>query len=353
MSSEAGDSRRLFLTFLHCLYEADRSDLQPCLTKYSAQISLIFYRLSVYNINVVFHSIVDIARLSHSNCTYLNIGYCELGDHKVESAVEILIKRASLNYQKYNQCISIALFMPANHLTHKSVRSLAKLITAEGIELKILDISYNLLTQQSSALETLKTLTEAMSSARGVFLHMLSMMFCGFTSRHAYHLVLLLRQNINHVCIGRNDFCESVPMLVAAVRETKKLNLCGTSVTDKELIQVGIILLSNTCLKELSIGFSFRDEPSQPKYLTPEAVCEFIKLITSRTSRSELSHLSIPECYMNAVESNEQVQIALKTFSLRRCYPLEIVKFQSFIKKSLYWMDQLKKIPDSLLYGNK
>ena len=57
------------------------------------------------------------------------------------------------------------------------------------------------------------------------------------------------------------------------------------------------------------------------------AVCKFIKLIASPTSRSELSFLSIPDCYMSAVENNEQVQIALKKFRLRRWYPLKIMKF--------------------------
>ena len=116
-------------------------------------------------------------------------------------------------------------------------------------------------------------------------------------------------------------------MLIAAARQTKCLDLCGTLVTDKEIIQVDRILQSNTCLKELRIGFGFFDEPFHQLYLTPEAVCKFIKLITSRTSRSELNLLTIADCYMNAVESNEQVQIALKNFSFRRCYPLEIIKF--------------------------
>ena len=84
--SEARDSRRLFLTFLHCLYEADRSDLQPCLTESSVDISFTLYRLSVYNINVVFYSIVDIARLCHPNEITLSIGICDLNDHQVESA---------------------------------------------------------------------------------------------------------------------------------------------------------------------------------------------------------------------------------------------------------------------------
>ena len=49
--SEAGDSRRLFLTFLHCLYEADRSDLlvkplpdfESSTDSHKIDISFLFY----------------------------------------------------------------------------------------------------------------------------------------------------------------------------------------------------------------------------------------------------------------------------------------------------------------------
>ena len=69
----------------------------------------------MYNINVVFHSLVDIARCCQID---LSIAYCELNDRKVESAVEILINRASLNYRKLNWCVSIGLQLTGNNLTH-------------------------------------------------------------------------------------------------------------------------------------------------------------------------------------------------------------------------------------------
>ena len=284
--------------------------------------------------------------------------YCELNDRKVESAVEILINRASLNYRKLKHCVSIGIQVCGNNLTHNSVKSLARLIAAEGINLNFLDISSNLLMRQSSTLEALKILTESISSARGYFLPVLIMGCCWFTSRHAYHLVLLLRQNIQILDIRENDLRECVPMLVAAAKQTKYLDLGGTFITDKELTQVGRILQSNTCLKKLCIGFGLYDEPFQTLFLSPEAVFEFIKLITSHTSQSKLSYLSIADCYMHAVDSNEQVQIALKKFSFRRCYPLEIGKFAVAHKAMTVSRNQFARvkqlsIPDSLLYGTK
>ena len=233
--SEAGDKRRLFLTYLHCLYEADRSDLlvKPEVessTNFDPQLNALFHSHSIgFQCTTSMLSsiqLVDIARLCAG--IDLSVGTCDLNDHKVESAVDILINRASLNYRQFNQCVSIGLQLSENNLTHNSVRSLARLIAAEGINLKFLDISRNLLTRQSSAIEALKILTESMSSARGFFLSDLFMGCCGFTSRHAYHLVLLLRQNITNLKISGNDLCECVPMLIAAVRQTEHLDICGT-----------------------------------------------------------------------------------------------------------------------------
>ena len=352
--SETRDSRRLFLTFLHCLYEANRDDLQP---EYLTDISFTFYRLSMYNINVIFHSIADIARLSRSNGVVLSIGMCDINDHKIESAVKILIKRASSNYRQFNQCVSIGLALYANNLTHIGVRSLAKLIVADGIRLTLLDISCNLVTRQSNRFEALKILIESMSSVRGFCLPLLSMYFCGLTSRHAYHLVLLLRHNIKYLDISENqNLSECIPMLIAAVRHTESLDVRDTSVTDKEIIQVGRILQSNTSLQKLSIGFGIFDEPFQARYLTPEAICECIKLITSHSSRSKLCLLSIADCYMKNIDSNDQVQRALTNFSLRRGHPLKILKFSIthpdiLIGRNFSNQVQQRSISDSLLRG--
>ena len=358
--SEARDSRRLFLAFLHCLYEANRSgDLQPSLT--SDTIAFTFYRLSTYDMNVIFHSIVDIARLRYPGLIFLSTGMCDINDHNIESAVETLINRASLNYRQFNQCVKLAIALPRNNLTHNGVRSLARLIAAEGIELIFLNVSDNLPTRASSAFKALQILTESMSSARGFSLHRLSMHFCGLTSRHAYHLVLLLNQNIECLNMTDNRLWDCVPMLVAAAKWAKRLELADTRLTNKTIIKVGEILQSNTCLKCLTVSFHW-DELFQSlieSMLTPEAVCKFITLIASPTSRSELSLLYIPDCYMEAIDRNEEVQIALTTFALRRWYPLKIEKF-SIMKSSRaslnisYW-EQVKNvsIPDSLLRGNK
>ena len=156
--SETHDSRRLFLTFLHCLYEADRNDLLPCLTESSTDISFIFYRLSMYDINVISHSLVDMARLCYPYEFSLFISACDLDDHKIESAVDIIINRARLNYQKYHQCVSFDIPLVANNLTHNGVKSLVRLINAEGIIVKSLDLAVNFLNHRSSLFEVLKIL---------------------------------------------------------------------------------------------------------------------------------------------------------------------------------------------------
>ena len=370
--SEARDSRRLFLAFLHCLREANRNDLHVklCRTEDTISIAFIWYRLSMNDINVIFHSILDMAKLYYPTRISLCLGVCDINDHKIESAVEILINRANTIYQQSGRCLPLGLALYSNNLTHKGVRFLAKLIGADGISLISLDISRNLLIQESadafeahlvaqpsSAFEALKTLIEAMSS-RSFFLPLLQMYCCGLTSRHAYHLILLLRQNIDFLEISENRLEECVPILVSAARRTSLLDLRGTFVVDKQLIQIGGILQSNTSLKQLSIGFGVYDEFYHQIYLKPAAICGCIELITASTSKSALSCLTIPDCYIEAVDSNDRVQNALRNFALRRGYPLLIVRF-SVIHGTFAvgrgFAERLHKlsVPDSLLRGEK
>ena len=374
--SVARDSRRLFLAFLHCLREANRNDLhvEPHQSKGLISIGFIWYRLSMNDINVIFHSILDIARLYHPHTQIsLCLGVCDINDHKIESAVEILIDRASAIHQQYGLCLPLGLAVYGNDLTQKGVRSLAKLIAAEGIKLTFLDISRNLLlnhhetdayeahlkAQPYSAFEALKVLIESMSS-NSFSLPILQMYCCGLTSRHAYHLILLLRQNINNVNISENRLEECVPFLVAAAtcRHSTFLDLRGTFVTDKQLVQVGGMLQSNTCLMQLSISYGIYDESYHQIFLSTSAVCGCIELIAALTSKSALSCLTIPDCYIKDVDSNARVQRALLNFAQRRGYPLVIKSFSEIhgtFALGRGFSKQLKKssVSDSLLRGDK
>ena len=125
-------------------------------------INCIFHSILVCDDKIVLHLLVSADVLE---CVSIN-------DHKIESAVEILINRANTIYLQSGMVFAmIGLALYSNNLTHKGVRFLAKLIGADGISLISLDISRNLLIQESadsfeahlvaqpsSAFEALKTL---------------------------------------------------------------------------------------------------------------------------------------------------------------------------------------------------
>ena len=354
--SEARDSRRLYLAYLHCLYEASRNDL---LAKSNApgpaSIAFIWYRLSVYDINVVFYFVLDIVQLYYPTRVAFCFGKCSITDHGIESAVAVLINHANMvHWSTQNRHMSFDLALYANELTHHGVGSLMTLISTGNINLSFLDISRNLITQKSSGFVALKTLIETLSPNK---IDKLRLYCCGFTSRHAYHLILLIGQVKEYLNISENPLRECVPFLVLATGQLQMMDLRGTQILSQNLLEVGRMLQSNTCLKLLSIGYRLFDEDAPTSDITPEIVCKFIELITATNSRSVLSTLSIADCYMKAVRSR-RVQDALLMFALRRfCHPLNVVPFSvahnSFaVGRGFREQIFTSSVPDSLLFGN-
>ena len=350
--SEARDSRRLYLAYLHCLYEAERNNLLAKPNKPS-NIAFIWYRLSVYDINTIFCFLLDIVKLCHPAYITFTFGFGSINDHGIELAVPILINKANISCQSYRD-MPFGLQLFGCNLTHSGVSSLAKLISANRINLNFLDISYNLRTPTSSGFVALKVLTETLSSCDSHVLN-LYMYGCGFTSRHAYHLMLLTGSNhgMEMLNISENLLKESVPYLMMSAKQLQVIDFRGTQVIENDLLKLGEVLQSNTCLQQLSIGYGLFDEFTN-MFLEPKAVCKFIKLIAHPESKSALRWLSIADCYMNAVTS---VQGSLSTFALRRGYPLEIVPFSvvhSQFSMGRKFADQLtsSSVSDSLLFGN-
>ena len=136
----------------------------------------------------------------------------------------------------------------------------------------------------------LKILTEAISS-RGPRSIRVKLCSCGFTSRHAYHLILFCNQNIQCLNLANNFLGECVPFLLSALRKTEILELGGTMVKSEHLLTIGEVLQSNTCLIRLHISFGIPDiikEEWQKIFLQPLAFCKLIELITAPNSKSKL-----------------------------------------------------------------
>ena len=87
------DPRRLFLTYLHCLYEAKCRTIVFQSRLSVVDIAFCYYRLSVHDLNVIWYFMLDMARSVFPNLVSFNFTACLLNDHGIESAVATLTKR--------------------------------------------------------------------------------------------------------------------------------------------------------------------------------------------------------------------------------------------------------------------
>ena len=98
--------------------------------------------------------------------------------------------------------------------THRGVKAIANLITMNSIPLVNLMI-------ECGDFSSLKTLIEAFSSLTAVNCHVLGIPSSRLTSRHVYHLILLLTQAryLKELAISGNPgLHEAVPLLLSAAR---------------------------------------------------------------------------------------------------------------------------------------
>ena len=248
-----------------------------------------------------------------------------------------------------------------NQFTHHGVKCLARLVSADEINLYFLDISHNLVNDLNFRYASrntpvcnwfmgLKVLTEAISS-RGPRFIRVKLSSCGFTPRHAYHLILFCNQNIQLLNLANNFLGECVPFLLSALRTTKLLELGGTMVKSEDLVTVGEVLQSNTCLCRLNISYGMPDlkEKYQKFFIQPLAFCKLFQLITAPESKSELLVFLVPDCYMKDVDACWEVQIGFKSFASRRGYPLNLVR-ESLLSRRLFMsMDSANQLMKSSL----
>ena len=311
------DPRRLFLAYLHCLYEADRQDLlvkppiaQPIiLTKYGiVHIAFNLYKLSVHDLNVIFFFVLDLGINFFSSELTFNFDTCSVDDHGIETAVATLTHRAH-TYHHFSKPCNICLAMPDNDFTHRGVGAIVSVCYLFNELL----LAGNLHSPSSNVFIALKLLTEALSSGSAPSLNTLSLLSWKLTSRHAYHLLLLITQcrNLENIKIGYNQLRESVPLLVSAAKNLRVLDISASGIGDTELLQVGLILQSNTNLKMLYI-YSRSDDDKEP--ISFETVSRFIQRIVALSSQSHLKYLFIHDCHMEHLRYDMNVQNGVNTF---------------------------------------
>ena len=344
------DRRRLFLSYLHCLYEANKSILvglhNSAPSSQLIVVNFFHYRLSVHDLNVIFYYILDIAiKSSTNNChVAFQFGDCSIGDHAIQSAVTTLGKQA----ERLNQPASFGFALDDMFYTHEGVRTMTKLITMKNVILIKLVLRRYLAPLNIVSL-MLRTLTEVLSSPNSSKLTSLGLFDSNLTAGlHVYYLILLMTQAryLEDLDISLNiGLQHHIPLLVTAARNLKTLHISDI-LADKHLLAVGQVLQSlNTRLETLNIC-SARYKPMY----SIESVVKFIELITAPTSRSNLKVLVV-DFKHEEITLNKKVRRALQNSALRG-FPLTILQsnerhlnFQNFVMS--------QTLPKSLVFGRK
>ena len=338
LRTSSSDPRRLFLTYLHCLYEAKHNKIF-CQFVSKDFVSFEFYRLSVHDLNVIWYFMLEMIEKCHPEVLKVNFFKCEINDRGIESAVTTFINQAN-TLMCSKGCFKLCLCDAG--ITYNGVRSLTKLMRTKNVSLiefqlqsKIDFITLNLLI---GAVPT-STITTLRLSSNGSPL----------TSRHTYHLVLLVYQarHLQKLDLSDNSMLtESVPLLLMAARNVEEL-VFKTMLRDQQLQEIGPILQSNTSLQILNIENS---HPYKHCFYSFESLCEFIKVITAPESRSQLRILNTE--YLEDIYANKELMTTVNKFGKRRGYPLIFTILDPQRERMIVrGLINLQSLPESLVTG--
>ena len=336
LCTASSDPRRLFLTYLHCLYEAKHNKILCQFDSKDYVVCLGFYRLSIHDLNVIWYFMLDMIEKCHPEVLIVAFYMCEINDHGIESAVTTFINQANtLNCSK--GCFR--LHFNDFGITYKGVGSLTKLMRTKNVSL----IDFRLISKIVDFI-TLNLLIGAVPTSNITSLGL----FLPLTSRHIYHLVLLIYQAryLQKLCLSVHSMlAESVPLLLMAARNVEQLLLF--TLRDQHLEEIGPMLQSNTSLKDLNIS-------NRPLYkhcmYSFESLCEFIKVITAPESRSQLRIL-VTE-YAQDIYANKELMTTVNKFGQRRGYPLIFSNNdQQAERRVVMDLKNLLSLPESLVTG--
>ena len=247
-----GDPRRQFLTYLHCLYEANIPNVlvEPKKSKkgeYSI-VDVYFYscQLTIHDLNVIAYYILSITRTSTDlTCTKLLFSKCFIDDHGYEAFVATITEQAqSCSSPRSNSkgCLELDTGLDRTY-THRGVRALASLISMKNVPL--IDLSIRFVDFLS-----LKELIENFSSPNAVGCCALGLSRSGLTSRHAYHLILLLTQAryLKKLDLSFNPgLLGAIPLLLSAAKNSTWLRLIDI-IDEQELLKMAPVLQTNTSI---------------------------------------------------------------------------------------------------------
>ena len=308
LCTASSDPRRLFLTYLHCLYEAKHKKIL-CQFDNKKMVCFGYYRLSIHDLNVIWYFMLDMIEKCHPEVLKFAFYLCKINDHGIESAVTTFINQANTLICSIG---CFRLFFSDAGITYNGVSSLTKLMRTKNVSL----IEFWL--ESKIDFITLNLLIGAVPTSKITSLHLMSL-GSPLTSRHIYHLVLLIYQarHLQELNLSQNSMqAESFPLLLMAARNIKLL-VFKTMLRDQHLQEIGPILQSNTSLTVLDIeNYPFHKH----HFYSFESLCEFIKVITAPESRSHLTILRTE--YAEDIYANNELMTTVNKFVERRGYPL-------------------------------
>ena len=232
--------------------------------------------------------------------------------------------------------------------THRGVKALANLITLNNVPLDELCI-------ECRDFSSLKTLIEAFSSPTVVNCHRLQVAHSGLTSRHVYHLILLLTQAryLQDFDVGGNPGLHgAVPLLLSAARNLRIINFSNIPIDDQELLEMARVLQSNT-----SLIIELHIESDSKMMYNLESLTKFVEIVTAPESKSRLERLLFGQYKKNKDIAWLSCQLTLMAVSCGHKLLVEPAYLDTELSEmsSLGREQGLKasRMPDSLLYGKK
>ena len=274
---------------------------------------------------------------------------CFIDDHGIEALVANITKQS----QNYHHHLSTSkgsfeffILSYERTYTHRGVEALANLITLNSVPLVDLHI-------QCRDFLSLKILIQAFSSPTAVNCCKLQVANSGLTSRHVYHLILLLTQAryLQDFDVGGTPgLREAVPLLLSAAKNLKLIHFSHIPIDDQELLEMAQVLQSNTSITELHIESDFKMTYSF------ESLAKFVKIVTAPESKSQLELLFFGQFKETKGIVLLSYQLTLMAVSRGHklvvqplCLYPELKEFNSSISKQYHI--KASKMPDSLLYA--
>ena len=310
--------RRRYLTYLHCLYEANIPDIlvKPNKTKFNEAVVVFFScRLTIHDLNVIAYYIASTS--TNLTCTRLSFPNCFIDDHGYEAFVATLTEQAqSRNSPRSTSKGYLELEAGLDTYTHRGVRALASLITLENVPLVHLAIS-------CADFLSLKVLIDKFSSPIAGDCFLLELADSGLTSRHAYHLILLLTQAryLHNLNLSRNPgLLGTIPLLLSAAKHLKSLSLTDI-IDDQELLEMAPVLQSNTSLTHLEINSAVSLDIRYGS--SKDSLIKFVKIVTAPESKSRLEMITFGHCSDNE-DTAARLSAELTNMALSRGRSLKI-----------------------------